>query len=776
MSQLALLNFVQQLSRCTTTDAVADAYIDCIAGVVRGARQPAFFAVAGLDSSKLRARGTRAHGATRYEGCITQATALGGALMLPDDAGLATCVLPLYSGHAPWRLSGKQRESSEVGELIGAIVLAQSGGDVVDAVAAMPESESAADDNLTLLPLASLRDDVFSGAAHDPSASTLPAGEPISADEPTHASKRPSALGKERRASTPEAKRRVSSPSAHSTSPEARPSTPGLRRASEANANLQSPSPLTLETPQSRAEYYGFGRRSLQTLEQMAHLAGAALHRVLHLEQSNYIETQEMLTRLLPPHVAQQLMQTQVASGGMLQAPSAHMRAAIGGDTMVVESSTAACVLFSELVGFEDYCNTHSPAEVVELLNTMFAVFDCLLDKHPGVYKVETINSIYMLVTGLPWLTPVASPAIDLARMGLDMIDAMGAVEERLNRESGTPASGSPSSGNSPRRSSEEYLPAEMPRGGARAGGESGLNSMTDKSRSSSSNNLSELPNPAPAASGGGRLSIRVGMHAGPITAGVIGNVVPRYCLYGDTVNVAARMQTTGKPSCVQMSKHARDVLVADLESRPDLPPMSPLERGVLPIKGKGEMTTFLLHQRSRPLARHSTIGAEIHRALAHLSIYSSPLLSAITGRVRLGASPGHRRAHRRASGTSSLDGSAPSAAPPGRRSSSDATTGARRSFDAGAQPGRFAIGIGPTQSALASPGSSRRPSLVDRRHSLPEGSTKELSAIGELSGIQVELQSSKAEGGSPPGARTAKRSESLRFGWRSSAATSAPS
>ncbi len=38
-------------------------------------------------------------------------------------------------------------------------------------------------------------------------------------------------------------------------------------------------------------------------------------------------------------------------------------------------------MLFSELVGFEDYCNTHSPAEVVKLLNIMFAVFDCLLDK-----------------------------------------------------------------------------------------------------------------------------------------------------------------------------------------------------------------------------------------------------------------------------------------------------------------------------------------------------------------------------------------------------------
>ena len=80
---------------------------------------------------------------------------------------------------------------------------------------------------------------------------------------------------------------------------------------------------------------------------------------------------------------------------------------------------------------------------VVRLLNAMFAVFDCLLDKHTGVYKVETVGSVYMLVTGLPWLTPITSPVIDLARMGLDMIEAMGAIEERLAKPSnrGSPQS-----------------------------------------------------------------------------------------------------------------------------------------------------------------------------------------------------------------------------------------------------------------------------------------------------------------------------------------------
>ncbi len=82
------------------------------------------------------------------------------------------------------------------------------------------------------------------------------------------------------------------------------------------------------------------------------------------------------------------------------------------------------------------------------------------------------------------------------------------------------------------------------------------------------------------------RLSIRVGVNCGNLVAGVIGKTKFIYDIWGDTVNVASRMESTGTPGCIHVTEAVWE------QSKNDFPYTGPVE---IEVKGKGLMKTYLL-------------------------------------------------------------------------------------------------------------------------------------------------------------------------------------
>ena len=90
-------------------------------------------------------------------------------------------------------------------------------------------------------------------------------------------------------------------------------------------------------------------------------------------------------------------------------------------------------------------------------------------------------------------------------------------------------------------------------------------------------------------------LRLRIGIHSGPITAGVIRAHNRRFQLFGDTMNTASRMESTGEPDRIQVSEATYKLLTkVSVAGRLLLS-----ERGLVEVKGKGALRNYWLTGRT---------------------------------------------------------------------------------------------------------------------------------------------------------------------------------
>jgi adenylate cyclase len=86
---------------------------------------------------------------------------------------------------------------------------------------------------------------------------------------------------------------------------------------------------------------------------------------------------------------------------------------------------------------------------------------------------------------------------------------------------------------------------------------------------------------------------IRIGINSGPIIAGIVGKIKFQYDIWGDAVNIASRMESSGLPGLINVSETTYSLLK-------DEPLLTFENRGLIETKGKGSMNMYLVRQKSK--------------------------------------------------------------------------------------------------------------------------------------------------------------------------------
>ncbi|XP_051943777.1 adenylate cyclase type 1-like isoform X3 [Hippocampus zosterae] len=236
------------------------------------------------------------------------------------------------------------------------------------------------------------------------------------------------------------------------------------------------------------------------------------------------LDNRRILFNLLPAHVAQHFL----LSNPRNMVSPAHRQADTHKQDLYYQSYAQVGVLFASIPNFNDFYieldGNNMGVECLRLLNEIIADFDELMDKacYKDIEKIKTIGSTYMAAVGLV-----------------------------------------PTIGTKAKKSTYDHLSTI-------ADYAIEMFDVLDEINYQSYNEF----------------VLRVGINVGPVVAGVIGARRPQYDIWGNTVNVASRMDSTGVPGKIQVTEEVYRLLNSDYDL---------VCRGKVSVKGKGEMLTYFL-------------------------------------------------------------------------------------------------------------------------------------------------------------------------------------
>ena len=240
-------------------------------------------------------------------------------------------------------------------------------------------------------------------------------------------------------------------------------------------------------------------------------------------QRPSFDEILVVLNKYAYESISQQLISQQQQANSLLNRifPEHTVKALQEGRRPSDREFDMVTIYFSDIKGFTAMASAKKPRLVMDMLDTLYSLFDGLCKKH-GLMKIETRGDEYMAVAGLHG---EPDHAAKVARFALDATSQAHQVA----------APGT----------TDDFI------------------------------------------------SIRSGFHSGPITTGVIGTEKPRFCLFGDTCNCASRMESTGEPNRIQMTKVSATLV---RQQDPSLACRIRRRPGDVEVKGKAPMQTYWLY------------------------------------------------------------------------------------------------------------------------------------------------------------------------------------